>query len=57
MRLTHALLGCDLNPRYLESWELVRRAWLEVADVEPVLVLVAADVSKSSWTTGGHRSV
>lgn len=40
-RLTHVLLASDLNPRYLESWELVRRAWPAVAGVEPVLVLVA----------------
>jgi hypothetical protein len=41
MRLSHVLLGCDLNPRYLESWPLVSRAWEEVAQLEPVLVLVA----------------
>jgi hypothetical protein len=41
MRLTRALLACDLNPRYLESWGLVARAWEEIAGVEPVLVLVA----------------
>jgi hypothetical protein len=42
MRLTHVLLASDLNPRYLEFWPLVRRAWQEVAELEPVLVLVAA---------------
>jgi hypothetical protein len=41
LRLTHALVACDLNGGYVESWPLVRRAWLELAGVEPVLVLVA----------------
>jgi hypothetical protein len=42
MRLTHVLLACDLNPRYLEFWPFAERAWREVAGLEPVLVLVAA---------------
>lgn len=41
LRLTHVLLACDLNPRYLEYWDLARRAWELVAGLEPVLVLVA----------------
>jgi hypothetical protein len=41
LRLTHALVACDLNGGYVESWPLVRRAWLELAGVEPILVLVA----------------
>jgi len=41
LRLTHALVAADLNPRYLDFWPLVRRAWQEVAELEPVLVLVA----------------
>ncbi len=41
MRLTHALLACDLNPRYLDFWPLVRRAWPDVVGIEPVLVLIA----------------
>jgi hypothetical protein len=40
MRLTHVLLACDLNPHYLDCWPLARRAWSEVAELEPVLVLV-----------------
>jgi len=43
MRLTHVLLASDLNPRYLEFWPLVSRAWTEVVGVEPVLVLVARE--------------
>ncbi len=41
LRLTHALIASDTNPRYLDFWPLVRRAWSEVVGVEPVLVLVA----------------
>jgi hypothetical protein len=43
MRLTHVLLASDLNPRYVEFWPLVSRAWSEIAGVEPVLVLVARE--------------
>jgi hypothetical protein len=41
LRLTRALLACDLNPRYLESWGIAARAWEVIVGVEPVLVLVA----------------
>jgi hypothetical protein len=41
LRLTHALVACDLNARYLELWPTVRRAWSELVGLEPVLVLVA----------------
>src|SRR5439155_14694275 len=49
MRLTHALVASDLNPRYLEFWPLVRRAWAEVAGIEAILVLIAepADVPEA----------
>jgi hypothetical protein len=40
--VTHALVASDLNPLYLDFWPLVRRAWREIAGLEPVLVLVAA---------------
>jgi hypothetical protein len=40
-QLTHVLLASDLNPRYIQCWELVRRAWQDIVGVEPVLVLVA----------------
>jgi hypothetical protein len=43
LRLTHVLLACDLNSHYLDSWPLVRRAWLEIASVEPLLVLIAEE--------------
>jgi len=42
LRLTHALVACDLNRGYLDLWPLVRRGWSEIVGVEPVLVLVAA---------------
>jgi hypothetical protein len=41
LRLTHVLLACDLNPRYLDYWDLACRAWQRVAGLEPVLVLIA----------------
>ena len=41
LRLTHALVASDLNPLYLDFWPLVRRAWSEVAGLEPLLVLIA----------------
>lgn len=42
MRLTHVLVASDLNPRYVECWPLTAHAWQSVAELEPVLVLVAA---------------
>jgi hypothetical protein len=46
LQLTHVLVSSDQNPRYLDVWPLARRAWPEVAGLEPILVLVAdeADV-------------
>jgi hypothetical protein len=46
LALTHALVACDLNTRYLRLWPLARRAWTEIARLEPMLVLIAehADV-------------
>lgn len=41
LRLSHVLLATDLNPRYLGLWPLARRAWSEIAGLEPLLVLVA----------------
>jgi hypothetical protein len=43
LRVTHALVASDLNPRYLEAWELVSRAWPTIVGIEPRLVLVAAE--------------
>ena len=43
LRLGRALMACDLNPDYLEYWPSVRRAWLEIIRVEPLLVLIADD--------------
>ena len=42
LKLTHALLAVDLNPGYAGLWPVAKRAWAEIAGVEPVLVLVAA---------------
>jgi hypothetical protein len=41
--LTHALVASDLNARYLDFWPLARRAWTDVVDLEPLLVLVAEE--------------
>jgi hypothetical protein len=41
LRLTHVVLACDLNPEYLGFWPSTKRAWREIAAVEPVLVLIA----------------
>src|SRR5581483_2451822 len=41
LQLTHALLAVDLNPRYANLWPVARRAWAEIAGLEPVLVLVS----------------
>ena len=39
--MTHALLAVDLNPQYAGLWPVAKRAWAEIAQVDPVLVLVA----------------
>jgi hypothetical protein len=41
LEVTHMLTASDLNRRYLDCWPLARRAWREIAGIEPVLVLVA----------------
>jgi hypothetical protein len=41
LELSHALLAVDLNPQYARLWPVAKRAWAEIAHVEPVLVLVA----------------
>lgn len=41
LRLTHALLACDLNRDYLDFWPNTRRAWREIAGIDPLLVLIA----------------
>lgn len=49
LALNHALVACDLNPRYVELWPLAQRAWREVARLEPVLVLVGARADVPQW--------
>lgn len=41
IELTHVLVASDLNPSYARLWPLARRAWAELAELEPILVLVA----------------
>jgi hypothetical protein len=43
LRITHMLTASDVNRRYLDCWPLARRAWREIAGVEPELVLVARE--------------
>lgn len=40
-RLGRALTACDLNPDYLEYWPSMRRAWVDIVGVAPLLVLIA----------------
>ena len=41
LELAHALLAVDLNPAYAGLWPVAKRAWTEIAGIEPTLVLVA----------------
>jgi len=41
LSLTHALVASNLNPSYVDLWPQAKRAWSELAGLEPVLVLVA----------------
>jgi len=41
LELTHMLTAVDLNPRYVGLWPLAARAWTEITQLEPILVLVA----------------
>ncbi|HUZ80793.1 MAG TPA: hypothetical protein VMU73_00970 [Gaiellaceae bacterium] len=43
LELTHALLAVDLHPGYAGLWPVAKRAWSEIAEVEPILVLLADD--------------
>lgn len=42
------VLSCDDNPKFLDFWPLVRRAWTVVFKVEPILALVGSDPFQSS---------
>ncbi len=41
LELSHALLAVDLNTAYADLWPVAKRAWTEIAGIEPALVLVA----------------
>jgi hypothetical protein len=43
MRLGRVLMACDLNREYLDYWPSVRRAWLDIVGLEPLLLLIAND--------------
>lgn len=42
LRITHVVVASDLNPRYVEAWDLISDAWPKLAGIEPRLVLVAS---------------
>lgn len=46
LKLSHVVVSSDLNPRYLDCWPLARRAWREIAGLEPLLVLVAEEAPR-----------
>jgi hypothetical protein len=52
LRLTHVLVSSDLNRRYLDVWPLAKRAWREIAGLEPILVLVAPESDVPSELRG-----
>jgi hypothetical protein len=41
LELERVIIAADLNPRYMDCWPLAKRAWLEIAELEPILVLVS----------------
>jgi hypothetical protein len=45
LELSHVVLACDLNERYLSVWPLAQRAWREIAGLDPILVLIANESS------------
>ncbi len=44
MKLSCALVACDGNPRYLEFWPYVKRAWWEIVGIPCVMVYVGQEV-------------
>lgn len=49
LKLSHALLAADINPRYVGLWPAAKRAWSEIAGLDPVLVLVADRDAVPAW--------
>lgn len=41
MKLSCALVACNENPRYLEFWPIVKRAWQDIVGIPVLLVYVA----------------
>lgn len=47
MKLSAALVACNENPKYLQFWPLVKRAWYEVVGIPCILVYVADTLHSS----------
>lgn len=45
MRPAHVILSCNSDPKYMEFWPLVSKAWKKLFDIEPWLVIVVPDVN------------
>jgi len=41
---TRALVACDLNPKYLDFWPVVKKAWNEIIEIPVTLILVADEL-------------
>jgi len=44
MKLQLALVSCDLNPRYINFWPLVHRAWANIVGIRIILILIANEI-------------
>ena len=44
MKLSCALVACNENPKYLEFWPYVKRAWWEIVGIPCVMVYVGSEV-------------
>ncbi len=44
MKLTRALVSCDLNKHYLDFWPIVYFAWKHIVGIECTLVLIAEEI-------------
>jgi len=46
MKIKYAIHSCDSNPTYYEFWPLVSRVWVELLDIEPILLFVGDEIPK-----------
>lgn len=52
LKLDRAIIACDANPKYLEFWPIVARAWSKIIGIRPTLILVADDSVQVDETLG-----